>query len=62
MKKVTDEILLLFKLAHDLKTRFPEILDIILDSESDKNWFLKYYSNEFKDTFFHSLLENKIVL
>jgi hypothetical protein len=35
IKQVTDRVILIFKLAHDVRQRYPKILKIILMDEQD---------------------------
>lgn len=62
MKRITDEILKMFKLAYDVKTRYPEILKKVIDSEqeTEEDYFLNYYSNQVKNDYFDSMDKNKI--
>lgn len=57
MKNKAEEILKMFKLAFDVKTRYPEILKKMLDSEqiTEENYFLTEYSKKFKNDFFETL-------
>lgn len=55
IKQVTDRVILIFKLAHDVRQRYPKILKIILMDEQDDEYFLKYFSKQFVDHFFDSL-------
>ena len=55
IKKTTTTIISLFKLAAELKIDYPMILKKILDLEKDQNFFLLYFTKQFKQDFFDDL-------
>jgi ribosomal protein S25 len=55
IKKTATTIISLFKLAAELKIDYPMILKKILDLEKDQNFFLLYFTKQFKQDFFDDL-------
>ncbi len=62
IKEIADTILGLFKLAEEVKKRYPEIYKLMADAEqiTEDNYLIEYYNNQFKNHFFDSLERNRI--
>lgn len=55
IKKTAVKIITLLKLGHELKNEYPLILTKILDLEKDQNFFLQYFTDQFKLEFVDDL-------